>query len=376
MNHTRARYTAPSMKPFKMIRLALLICLLALSGFACLTGQPASDAGLAHPEATITHAPPGPQMARAGNPFGLMLGAAGLSLDERLRIVQDLGAAYFRPNTVRIEGWNGNCRECSEATAAGLKLILTVTNSGGGTTPSSPPEDLTQYQTVLREILASFPPEVLVVENEENSSWFYLGTPVQYGEQLRAACEVARQMEIRCTNGGLVSGSVAMLLYDHYLQSGEMERAEDFASRAFTAAERQMLDSPRAQEALQKTKGFLDALVQAQPDYLNFHWYIADPLALEEVAAYLQERAGLPLLTNEIGQRDDDPQTTRALLAQADEIGLPYVIWFSIDSLEARALMDPDGSLRASGEAYREYLLERPDPVTSRIYLPYASRSE
>ncbi|HXF81892.1 MAG TPA: hypothetical protein VNN19_03985 [bacterium] len=41
------------------------------------------------------------------------------------------------------------------------------------------------------------------------------------------------------------------------------------------------------------------------------------------------------------------------------ELGLAHAIWFSIDAPQARALINPDGTLRPSGEAFRAFLAGR-----------------
>ena len=150
-----------------------------------------------------------------GNPFGLMLGAKGMPLDKRFSIIKDLGAVYFRPNSVFVEGWKGFNEECELAETAGLKLILTVRNNGGKMQPTIPPEDMQVYKQTLWEILDKYRPIIIAVENEENSKIFYTGTPEEYSSQLKAACEVAHSKGIKCTNGGMVSSLVALLVYNH-----------------------------------------------------------------------------------------------------------------------------------------------------------------
>ncbi len=202
-------------------------------------------------------------------------------------------------------------------------------------------------------------PALLVVENEENSALFYRGTPEEYGAELRAACQVAHARGVPCTNGGLVSVLVALLVYDGYRAAGQTARAETFAARAFTPAQRQRLGGPQAQEQLARGRALLAQYRAAGADFLNIHWYVPDPQALREAVTFLRERVGLPIVTNEIGQHDDNPQTTTALLEAVADLGLPFAVWFSIDAAQARALMDPDGTLRPTGEAFRAFLRSR-----------------
>ncbi len=311
-----------------------------------------------------------PAAAPPGTAFGVMLGAAGMGLDRRIAVARTLGVRYIRPNDLRIPGWRGSDPEVSAFSRAGFQIVLTVRNAppreasspgrpAGPLAPALPPADLPAFQRTLGEILDAHRPALLVVENEENSALFYRGTPQEYGAELRAACQVAHARGIRCTNGGLVSVLVALLVYDGYRAAGQTARAEAFAARAFTPAQRQRLGGPQAREQLARGKALLAQYRAAGADFLNIHWYIPDPQALREAVAFLREQAGLPLVTNEIGQHDDNPQTTTALLEAVADLGLPFAVWFSIDAPQARALMDPDGTLRPTGEAFRAFIRSR-----------------
>lgn len=304
-----------------------------------------------------TAATPGttaPQPARK-NPFGVML-PSKLTLSSRgMQVAKDLGAVYFRPEAVLLDWWEGSCPSCDVALRAGLKLVLTVRNSGARQFPASPPRDLAAYRRALGEVLDRFRPEVLVVENEENSKLFYVGTPEEYGVELKAACQVAHQKGVACTNGGLVSSLVALLVYDYYLETGQAAAARDFASRAFEQKQQRLLGTAKVREQIRKGKALLQAYRSAGLDYVNFHWYIADTRALEEAVAYLEAQTGLPVITNEIGQFTDDPNQTTAVMGKVVELGLPIAVWFGLDGPKARGLVDPDGRLRATGEAFRRF---------------------
>ncbi|MDQ7844203.1 MAG: hypothetical protein QN141_12840 [Armatimonadota bacterium] len=311
--------------------------------------------------AAAPQAPAAPSAHPAQVPaFGVMLGASGMGVEQRIAVARTLGVRYVRPNDIRIPAWRGADPEAAAFAQAGFGIVLTVRNAAAGPLrPAAPPADLAAFQRAVGEILDTHRPALLVVENEENSALFYRGTPQEYGAELRAACAVARARRIPCTNGGLVSGLVALLVYEGYREDGDPARAEEFARRAFTPSQRARLNSPQVREQVARGRALLGEYRAAGADYLNFHWYIADPQALREAAAYLRRQTGLPLVTNEIGQHDDDPRTTTALLHAAAELGLPYVVWFSIDAPQARALMNPDGTLRPPGQAFRAFLAGR-----------------
>jgi hypothetical protein len=216
--------------------------------------------------------------------------------------------------------------------------------------------DLAAYQSTLGQVLDRYRPAVLVVENEENSTLFYTGSPEQYAAELKAACEVAHQKNIPCANGGPVSLEIALLVYEHYLESGETASADDFATRAFTPEERHLLSSPKANDQIGKGKALLSSYRAAGADYVNFHWYIADTRVLQEAVTYLKAQTGLPVITNEIGQHNDNPDQTRAVMGKVVELGLPIAVWFSVDAPKARALVEKDGRLRPTGEAFQQFI--------------------
>ncbi|MCL6505830.1 MAG: hypothetical protein K6T59_02295 [Bryobacteraceae bacterium] len=293
----------------------------------------------------------------AENPFGVMLPSRLVRSQQGIQVARELGAAYFRPDAVFVEGGPAVCAVCEAARRAGLKLVLTVRNNGPRAT--TPPADLGRYQRAVAGVVEQYRPEILVVENEENSALFYDGTPEAYASQLKAACEAAHRQGIRCTNGGLVSALVALLVYDDYLSRGERQRAEAFASRVFPPRQRQLLGAARAREQIRKGKALLASYRAAGADYVNFHWYITDPRALEEAVAYLKARSGLPAITNEVGQFTDDPEQTRAVMGKIVELGLPVAVWFGLDGPRARGLVDPDGRLRSTGQAFQEFIRRR-----------------
>jgi len=299
----------------------------------------------------------------ATNPFGVML---NLDSAQSVSLVQAFGVVYFRPaKTIFLDAWNGNCPQCDTAQQAGLKLILSVRNNGGGQgNASTPPTDLAAYQKTLGEVLDKYHPEVVIVENEENSILFYTGTADQYAAQLQAACAVAHSKGVKCANGGMVSAEVAFLIWDNYVQQGNAGGGCSFAKRALDSRQANRLCNAQSsnalsgqeQESLNKGKALLKVYKSAGADYMNFHWYVPDTGALEEAAAFLKTATGLPLMTNEMGQHDEEPATVGPLLQKALDLGFPYIVWYSVDSPQARALNNPDYSMRPNGQAFANFI--------------------
>ena len=296
----------------------------------------------------------------SGKPvFGVMLNINQLTPQGAIQVAKNLGVTYMRPEAIRLSTWNGSCNTCDAINASGLKAIPTIGNSGGGGVASAPPSDINVFKQKLSEVLNKYRFDIVFIENEENSTPFYSGTPEQYGAELKAACEVAHSKGLRCSNGGLVSKLVALLTYNHYLEQGNTAKANDFAARAFDSSERSQLNSPAIKAYVKKGEALIDQDKAAGADYLNFHWYIPDTQALQETVAYLRERSGMTVITNEVGQqKNTDPQQVTGDLTTLTNLNIPFILWFSEDvnvAEQAKALNNPDGSLRPNGEAFKSF---------------------
>lgn len=294
------------------------------------------------------------------NPFGVMI--SGSNTQIKVQSAKTLGAVYYRPLSVFIDKWNGSCGECDAAVQAGLKLLLTVRNNGGQKQPTTPPTDLNSYKTTLSQIVEKYKPEVLVIENEENSqALFYTGSSQQYLEELKAGCDVAHQKGIKCANGGIVSALVAALVANYYEETGNTQKASEYLKRTVGGEKSALISSAKAKEQIRRGKELVAGYKQAGADFMNFHWYIADTNALGEAATYLRTASDLPIMTNEVGQQKTmDPTQVTNVMKKIVDLGIPYAVWFSMDIQGyggATSLTDPNGTLRPNGEAYKEFIV-------------------
>lgn len=322
------------------LRGALLAATLALVATAC-APRPAGE-----------EAPPAPS-----NLFGVMLPSVLEVTREGAALARELGARYLRPHAVALEGWNGRCTACELALAEGLELVLTVRSAAD--LPGEPPADLPAFEAALADVLARYRVALLVVENEENSALFYRGTPVEYLRELAVACGVAERFDVPCANGGLTSLGVALFVYEEYQRRGDTAAAESFAHRAFASEERVPLGGPRAADQAYLVRRLVEGYRDGPVDVVNVHWYIRDARAFEEMVQVLREVTGKPVVTNELGQRDDDPVWTREMMEAVLAIDVPVAVWFAQDGPRARGLVEPTGRLRPTGEAFRAVVAER-----------------
>lgn len=308
-----------------------------------------------------------PSTSTSANPFGVMLNQGSMQVTDRINLAKSLGVVFYRPADVKVDRDDLTCNDCDEANLIGLKLILTIRNGGGGGNASSPPTDLNVYKNRVARVLDMYKPYLLVVENEENSGvLFYSGTPSQYHQELSAACSVAHSKGYKCTNGGLVSSEVALLVADSYKAGGNTQKANDYLKRTLSSDKySQYIRNPNAVrilESIQKGKDLISGYKASGADFINFHWYIADTAALGEAVRYLQSASGLPALTNEVGQQQNtDPGQVTNVMQEIVNLKLPVAVWFSMDIqgfAGARGLNEPDGTIRPNGEAFKNFISE------------------
>ena len=327
--------------------------------------------------------------ARADNPFGVMLWPiAGEDFRLLASRAAGLGVAWFRPPAVFIDRWqpSGPCKGCAGLARSGLGLVLTIRNGGHDSPPhrpSTPPTDYDAFGKTLGNILDSWTPSYLVVENEENVGSFYSGndsgrwdqtTAAAYGHELDIACAVAHSRGIACANGGLSSEAAAAVTWLDLIESGKADRACDFARRAFytrddadagaaLCAYRNPSSVPKELRArlLANADLLLPIYRSSQIDAVNFHWYGHDAGALATVADALSRATGKPAMSNEMGQRrwDADPAYVRPLLRAAFAVRLKVAVWFSLDTDDTLSLLNQDGTLRPSGEQFARQMSGR-----------------
>jgi acetyl esterase/lipase len=319
--------------------------------------------------------------ASSANPFGLLLGSDDIDDAYRIALIKALGVTYFRPWYVNVEGWSGACYDlgCDLGPNAGLKLILTIRNNVSDIAPfaTTPAKDGAAYRRNVSEILTRYHPEVLVVENEEDTAQYWAGTPEQYAAQLKAACQVAHDQKIPCANGGLSSKTTALLVWADYIEHQQFTEACNFVQRAsaelapdlcrFTAIDH-LSDADKA--AVITGRKLLDVYKSSGQDYLNIHWYIPDKAALSEAVNTLKRVTNLPVMSNELGQYDQAPEAAQKLLSAALDLKFPYAIWFSLDRNTVQALQNADGSLRPNGQAFREFMQAHFQTVAALPALP------
>jgi hypothetical protein len=285
------------------------------------------------------------------SPLGVFFAPLDFTIQERVSMATDVGAVYVRSYPALLATWAGTCDECPMIREAGLRLILTVRNTGDILEPATAPADLDAYREAVASVADVYEPELIAVENEENAPMFYRGTADQYGAQLQVACQAAHSRGVPCANGGLQSKVVKYFVYQSYMDSRLTGKAASYAEAAFDEKQKRNLASPGGRQSIRRSAGqfqrFLDLFASSGIDYLNIHWYQGTGGTLKQSVRLLRRLTGFEVITNEIGQWDRDAAKTRELLNAAIDVGMPYIVWYG------RSLVRWDGTLLATGRAYR-----------------------
>jgi hypothetical protein len=265
-----------------------------------------------------------------------------------------------------------------DAEAAGFRLNIQFTNlapSPDGQPRAGPVTDDAGFERAFAADLDATHPRLVSIQNEEDGLQFWNGTPQDYLHELADAVKVAHARGYEISNGGITAEGAKLAYWHHLWMSGERAAADAFARSSLGTAVmgRRVVanDLPSSADPgkpiLARTLLLRNKLSRVETliagyratgiDYINFHWYESGPDDLGAVATWLSQTTGLPAICNEMGQYSNNPDTVAALLNKSESLHLAWVIWFAIDGKgPAVGLADPDGALRANGQAFRAFV--------------------
>jgi hypothetical protein len=258
----------------------------------------------------------------------------------------------------------------NEAQEQGFQVLTTATN---GAFPAPPPGDLADYQARLARELAAHPTPLVSIENEPTADRYYTGTPADYLAELAAAVPVAHAHGAKISDGGLVSAGVQLATWNDLWTHSGCASADHYATIAFPTSRiggqvisdvpscadpnRPILGSnPKALQVMNDTNALIAGFRSIPIDYVNFHWYQSTPEAMKTAIEFLRRATGKQVITNEIGQFDDSPDTARGLLDMTAQLHLPWVVWFASDGSGAVGMFNSDGTIRSNGLAFRDFV--------------------
>jgi hypothetical protein len=324
--------------------------------------------------------------------FGVGVSLSGLNSKplDRVKLASELGASWYRPDPVLL-GAASTCDDCDPARAAGLKLLLVLRNAIASGKPSDPVKDIGAFQQKVRSVIERYKPDLLVVETEPDDTKSFAGSPDEYAVELKLACDVSHSAKIPCADGGLSSSAVTALVTDERWKADQVD-ATNFAfsteaartgrSQGLTVFGKSIKDPNVAQaeerikllnatekymtanaERISRARAIITAGNSSGADYLNFHWYELIPENIPKVADTLHLLSKRPLMTDELGQRNDRPFETGEKIKQALDSFIRPVIWSAVDGRDGSiGLVDKKGKLRSNAAAFQRIAKQSTNP--------------
>lgn len=312
---------------------------------------------------------------------------------EYLRLGRNLGVQYQRLTVNNTIGPMIGAASAAAIREEGMGINLILNNAS--VIPSVPPADIPLYQSQLAAILDNIKPDLVNIQIEIDAGVFYqpqatpAATAAAYLAQLTAAADVChstgayagqnRQYPIGDSG---ISSSGTNFAYWNYLwglgDHGPGNAADVFKAVAFvgpsqgtdgTDARDQVPDADHPTRGIFASAGQADRLRQLTLvglllaglratgiDYINIHafWYFEDFTQKRKAIQWVIDQVGMPAMTNAWGQRDRDPQTTRAMYAGARELQMNWLFWYSVFQKKAQDPGDQDGDLTILGTALRD----------------------
>jgi hypothetical protein len=318
-------------------------------------------------------------------------GALVVSLSQNLStgwcmgVLQKLNTKYTR-HTMAMENWTGRNAEYESYTNNGYRVLENICYKvQNDSVPAPFPTDTVAYKKTLSSILNTYSPEVSVIENEEGNFDWHEGSMQDYINELRAAMTVIHAHKLKGCNGGLSTRPLTFLVYRWYVSLGQTGKAESFATRCIPDKYMYNLRHPGNSADFEFKIRSWDSLVQAYRtvpiDYVNIHIYEpikyrcepnatelskniakATDSALLEICTYLTGETGKKIMSNEMGQLNKQKGLTSSMLQVNNDCGLKYNTWFSGDwGLDKSFALHTDaGTLRRTGIAFRDYIINNP----------------
>lgn len=310
--------------------------------------------------------------------LGVSLSGVAGPPEARIKIAKELGATWYRPAPVQLLG-EAKCDDCAVAQAAALSIALVVRNATAAGKPSATVTDVADFQKRLRAVLERDKPAMLILEDEPDDRANFSGAPDDYRSELSAACEVSRSMKIPCANGGLTSENVALLVIDQRYKSDPQDAANVATTTEYVRvggpgtdinilgtpianiggkqtpvveATRRFLD--KHQHEIDWTRQFIEAIDQAKPDRLNFHWFELQVDNLPKVLDSFHEVSKLDLMCDAMADKSDRAFVIGEKIRVALQNYVWPTIWVGTDQRGILGLVDKKGKPRASATAFQQ----------------------
>ncbi len=172
------------------------------------------------------------------NIFGVLVNQSEgqqLSTSQKIDLLKNQFKVPYTRHQIVLTNFNGTIATYDSYVNNGLKVLLNVTSKVTSFTEPAGAyiTDTALYRQKLIELLNTYKPEVLVVENEEANSSYYTGTAQEYINLLNIAIDETKTRNIKVTNGGFTARMSKLLVWDYYTSTGQTTKATEYAQKVF-----------------------------------------------------------------------------------------------------------------------------------------------
>lgn len=295
-----------------------------------------------------------------------------LSSNDKITVAQRLEVGFARGSVV-LTKFDGKAPMLDKWQDNGYKVLVNVNydqqdHFSDGNKKARPfPTDMDQYKRLLKKFLEKYSPEVAVIENEPFNDNHYSGPIDNYFTELSTAIDVCHHHGIKVADGGLNPQRVRILVYQNYVNKGQQNKADDFAKRALTDQDLRIAQgngSSDAENKLDETRRMVKKYKHLDLDYVNIHWYepikndidqtVTAPGVLSEVADYLRDATGHPVITNEFGQDNHHRTLVSSQVDAFRASNFKYAIDWSGHGASGAVPLTDGTDLKPNGKSYRD----------------------
>jgi hypothetical protein len=251
---------------------------------------------------------------------------------------------------------------------AGLRIQPQIRHSqplAGGGYSDSLPEDIEAFKDQVRLCIYLCDPVMVNASQEATLTQNWQDSIENYERFLVAVLDVCRDEGRPCLNDGMFTGHLVHGVYWWLKNNDSLSAAERFWSGA---AQSWMNKADNDRMWSTKTKPYWDLYRRVAPDYVNIHQYWNQAEAVTTAIRVVHEYTGRPVAINEGGHVTDapaDPDGDYSGTLKLMEVyrDLPIFHWYSNDTMAGdrlvaghRSLWNPDGTLRQTGRAVRDFI--------------------
>lgn len=303
--------------------------------------------------------------------FGAMVNGT-MTTDQKISILDQLGVGYSRL-TLILSTWPSSANTYNKYLSSGIKVALNVLweAQSGGTRPF--PTDMAAYTSKLTNLLNTInPPDVVVIENEEDNEGYYSGPIDDYITELTTAVPIVHAKGLKVTNGGIHPRSVCYWVWKDFTDRGMTAEADAWMDATFNDTMKAAAingDNDGLNAAWAKTDTLLDAFTSLDIDYVNIHIYepindvgdglVTIPGAIQTLTDYIRTRTGKEMMSNECGQHNLEASLVPSMLQAFQDANYAYAIWYNGEGTgPAMALNDQTFpyALRDNGIAFADFM--------------------